>query len=451
MKNYLIFFMIMVWWWGCQSHSQDTNEQPDLDHTNFVILFADDLGYGDLSCYGHPTITTPNLDQMAEEGIRFTSFYAGAPVCTPSRAALLTGRYSARVGLPHVLGPDSQNGIDPSEILISEALKSLDYNTKIVGKWHLGSTKPEHYPTANGFDSYYGILYSNDMMPPWVKTERPLTLTRDTAATEEYPVDQRSLTVRYTREAVEFIEASKDEPFFLYFPYSMPHLPINAVDSLQGRSKAGLYGDVIETIDWSVGAVLQTLKAHGLDQNTMVVFTSDNGPWQNLPVRMLQEGIRPWHVGSAGHLRGHKATTWEGGVRVPAVMRWPGVIPEKQVTAEVASVLDLFPTIVKAAGGEVPQDRVYDGQDIMPLLTGQTNQLGERTFLYLSGSNVQAIRKGPWKFRQPNPEEPGELYQLNIDPSEMYNRADEFPEMVQQLKAEIQQMQEELDNSQNSM
>jgi arylsulfatase A-like enzyme len=443
MKIAGVGLLMVLLLFGCASENQTTDNSAN--SPNFVILFADDLGYGDLSSYGHPLIRTPNLDKMAEEGARFTSFYAGAPVCTPSRAALLTGRYAARIGLPNVLGPDSENGINPEEITLAEALKERGYQTQAVGKWHLGSTRPEHLPTSNGFDHYFGFLYSNDMKPPWVQTQRPLKLYRDQLEESEYPVDQRNLTVRYTREAVDFIDQAAGEPFFLYLAYSMPHLPVNVVDSMQGRSRAGLYGDVIQTIDWSVGEVLNSLKRNGVDENTLVVFTSDNGPWQNLPPRMLQEGIRPWHAGSAGHLRGSKATTWEGGVRVPAIFRWPGKVPEGMVTAEIASVLDLFPTIVPLAGGMVPDDRIYDGNDLYSLLQGETGEVGDKRFFYFAGKNIQAVRHNNWKLRIAGENAETELYDLELDHAEKYNRAEEFPELVQSLQNEMQQMQQEVD------
>lgn len=442
MKKLLFILTITYLFYSCGNEQ----EKSLTGHTNFVILFADDLGYGDLSSYGHPTILTPNLDQMGREGIRFTSFYAGAPVCTPSRAALLTGRYAARIGLPNVLGPDNENGIDASEITIAEALKEKGYATKAVGKWHLGSTKPHHMPTANGFDSYFGILYSNDMMPPWVQSRRPLSLYRDTTAIE-HPVDQRGLTVRYTQEATQFIKENKEKPFFLYLAYSMPHLPIFTMDTMRDRSLAGLYGDVIQTIDWSAGRILEELKSQGLDENTLVVFTSDNGPWLNLPVRMLQEGNQPWHAGSPGLLRGAKGSTYEGGIRVPALFRWPTVIPGERLTAEMASVLDLFPTIMTAAGVEMSNDRQYDGNDLMSLLTGQSRESGTEEFFYFRSKNVKAVREGVWKLSIEGNDTIPELYNLNLDPSERYDRSKEFPDLTDNLLNKIRNMQNEIDKN----
>ena len=274
---------------------------------NIIVLFADDMGYGDLACYGHPTLRTPNIDRMAEEGTRFTSFYAAAPVCTPSRVGLLTGRYPVRAGQPNNLGPDSKGGLPLSEVLIPQVLKTRGYKTKAIGKWHLGHQPKEHLPTSRGFDSYLGLLYSNDMIPPWVKTNRPLQLYRDTEPIETI-TDQSNLTEIYTAEALRFIRSARGGPFFLYLPYAMPHLPVSAPQRMRGRSRAGLYGDVIETLDWSAGEILRTVKEQGLDSNTMVIFATDNGPWHNLPRRMLQKGVEPWHTGTKNLLRGAKGT-----------------------------------------------------------------------------------------------------------------------------------------------
>jgi arylsulfatase A-like enzyme len=411
---------------------------------NFVLFFVDDMGYGDLSSFGHPTIRTPHLDRMAEQGIRLTSFYAAAPFCTPSRAGLLTGRYPMRTGLYYNLGPDSKKGLSLSEITLADALKKLGYRTMAIGKWHLGHNPPEYMPTSRGFDSYYGLLYSNDMIPPWVKTKKPLKLYRDEEPIE-HPVDQSTLIERYTNEAVKFIRSAKGRPFFLYFPHSMPHLPVSTSGKFLGRSRAGLYGDVIETLDWSVGRVLQTLKDEGLDENTMVVFTSDNGPWLNLPARMLQKGVQPWHAGSPGPLRGSKGNTYEGGMRVPCIIRWSGRIPPGQISEDIASTIDLFPTIVTAAGGKVPVDRKIDGNNIMPMLQGKQSS-PNKEFYYFRSNNLEAVREGKWKLRLSRHTrtdvEPGrpltpELFDLDIDPSERYNMADRHPEIVSRLSEKL--------------
>lgn len=413
------------------------------DRPNIVVLLADDLGYGDLSSYGHPTIRTPHLDRMAEEGVRLTSFYAAAPSCTPSRAALLTGRYPVRSGLPHVLGPDARTGLPASEVTLAEALKARGYRTAAVGKWHLGH-RPEFLPTAHGFDTYFGVPYSNDMTRPWVPSDEPVPLLRG-AVVVERPVEQATLTRRYTEEAVRFMRGAGGEPFFVYLAYTMPHLPIHASERFRGRSRAGLYGDVIEEIDWSVGQILEALPALGVDRDTIVVFTSDNGPWLDLPARMLQGGVRPWHAGSPGPLRGAKATTYEGGLRVPGIARWPARIPAGQVSAELATVMDLYTTLVRAAGGEPPRDRPVDGQDILPLLAGRAPS-PTKVFYYFRGEELEAVREGSWKLRLSNharegvppgrPPEP-ELFDLEVDPGERFNRAAELPDIVARLRARM--------------
>lgn len=408
---------------------------------NIVVLFADDLGWGDLSSYGHPIIRTPNLDRMADEGIRLTSFYVAAPSCSPSRAALLTGRYPMRVGIPAVLMPNQENGLSASEVTLAEALKDRGYRTMMVGKWHLGD-QPEHLPTRHGFDHFFGLPYSNDMMPPWVQTDKPIPLYRDTTIIEQ-PVDQSAITERYTEEAVRFIRSAADAPFLLYFAYSMPHLPLQVSERFRGRSRAGPYGDVIETIDWSAGRVLETLSELGLDENTIVVFTSDNGPWLNLPPRMLHGGVERWHAGSPGPLRGSKGNTYEGGVRVPAIIRWPGEIPTGQTSAELATAMDLYTTLVGIAGGVVPQDRPVDGADILPLLRGGTD-LPSRPLYYYQGRELEAVREGPWKLRieitpgaDAGAQMPVELFNLELDPGELYNVADQHPERVRQLTVQM--------------
>jgi arylsulfatase A-like enzyme len=404
-----------------------------------VVIFADDLGYGDLSVYGHPTIHTPNLDRMAYEGIKLTAFYA-SPACSPSRAALLTGRYALRAGVPQVLGPETPEGLPPGEVTLAEALKEENYRTAIVGKWHLGSS-PGFLPTDQGFDAYYGLLYSNDMIPPWVQTTRPLRLHRDTEPVDEYPVDQTTLTRRYTEEAVRFIRESRDEPFFLYLAHAMPHLPISASGDFAGRSAGGRYGDVIEELDWSVGEVLAALEAEGLDENTLVVFTSDNGPWSNMPPRMSDtEPVEPWDAGTAGPLRGAKATNWEGGSRVPMIARWPGRIPPGQVSPALASTMDLFPTFLTLAGGSIPQDRPIDGKDIMPLLAG-TGGSPHDYFYYLYPDRLVAVRDATWKLRvrRTDPDQPAvpELYNLSTDPYERFDVAAQHPEIVTRLREQM--------------
>ena len=399
---------------------------------NVVLIFVDDMGYGDLSCYGHPTIQTPRLDHMAEEGARLTSFYATAPVCTPSRAALLTGRYPVRCGQPHNVGPGSKGGLPQSEIVMAEPLKQAGYRTMCIGKWHLGHAQEELWPTSRGFDHFYGLPYSNDMRKPWVQTDVPLKLYRDSTAIE-HPVNQDTLTERYTREAVKFIKDSSSDPFFLYLPHSMPHLPVRTSERFRGTSEAGLYGDVIETLDWSTGQILDALEEEGIADNTLVIFTSDNGPWLNLPDRMLQEGNERWHAGSPGPLRGAKASTWEGGMREPMIARWPGHIPAGLESSEVANTMDLYTTILRVAGVQPPADRTIDGKNILPMLQGESGSPTDY-FYYFRGSRLEAVRDDTWKLRQPRPKDKPELYHLNRDPGEQYNVAKDHPEEVSRLQ-----------------
>ncbi len=393
---------------------------------NIVIIFTDDQGYADVGCFGSVNIKTPHLDRMADEGMKFTDFYVAAPVCTPSRAGLLTGCYPQRLsmalmprgdkgGMGKVLFPNSPGGINPNEITIPEILKTQGYATGMVGKWHLGH-HPEFLPTRHGFDSYYGIPYSNDMIPcPIMRNETVI----------EEPADQTTLTERYTEEAVKFIKENKDQPFFLYLAHNMPHIPLFVSEKFEGTSDGGLYGDVIETIDWGVGQVLDTLDELKLSDNTLVVFTSDNGPW-------LVYGD---HGGFATPLRAGKGTTYEGGMRVPGIMRWKGTIPAGSVTSEVATTLDLLPTIAAISGAEVPKDRIIDGHNILSLIKGEGKSPTD-VFYYYHGRELQAVRAGEWKLRVettmkyediyrrvPNPDAivPEALYHLPTDIGEQRN------------------------------
>src|SRR6478672_449860 len=412
---------------------------------SIVVFLTDDQGYGDLSSFGHPTINTPNIDRMAREGIRLTSFYA-APSCTPSRAQFLTGRYPVRSGELAPTGPGSPVGLPQREITIAQALKAQGYRTGMLGKWHLGdfASRPEFNPTAHGFDYFFGLPYSHDYRPPFVQDSPPVPLYRGVQEIER-PVDAYTLTQRYTQEALRFIRESSGGPFFLYIAYNMPHLPIGVPASFQGRSRAGRYGDAIEEIDWSVGQILDALKASNLDRNTITVFFSDNGPWANAEARSFQETQTLWDVGWAGLLRGTKGTTWEGGVRVPGILRWPDGIPAGRVSADMVSELDLFPTFVHAAGGRIPGDRTMDGYDLMPLLAGQGPSPRHELF-YFDGATPEALRIDAWKLRlvppaaragAAAPAATPELYDLERDPGERFDVAKKYPDVVARLRARL--------------
>jgi arylsulfatase A-like enzyme len=410
------------------------NEQP-----NLVIIFADDLGYGDLSCYGHPTIRTPQLDKMAAEGMRFTQFYSAAAVCTPSRAGLLTGRYPVRTGLVHgimradVLFPKDDNGLPSEEVTIAEMLKQKNYATMAIGKWHLGHL-PEYLPMAQGFDEYFGIPYSNDMDFVPAKGGNPgywnIPLMHNEEIIER-PADQRTLTKRYTGEALKFLRNNKNNPFFLYLAHTMPHTPLHVSKMFEGKSKRGLFGNVLSELDWSVGEILKTLVELKLDKCTLVIFTSDNGPWL----------VQKQNGGSAGLLKEGKGTTWEGGHRVPMIAWWPGNIPAGIVNEQLATTLDLLPTFAAVAKVPLP-DRKLDGQDIFPLLRGETKHHHD-AFMFYRGNLVFAVRSGKWKAHfitqtaYPNGpleyQNPPLLYDIESDPSEKFNVADKNREILEKI------------------
>jgi arylsulfatase len=358
---------------------------------NIVLIVADDMGYADAGCYGAKDIRTPNLDRMAREGTRFTNFCVAQPVCTASRAALLTGCYPNRIGLGGALNHTSTTGIHPDETLLSELLKAKGYATALYGKWHLGS-RPAFFPTRNGFDDWTGLPYSNDNGPlhPTVRGIPPLPLYAGDTVIVRDP-EQELFTSFFTLSATEFIRTHKDEPFFLYVPHVMPHVPIFASTKFKGKSARGRYGDVIEELDWSVGEILKSIHDHGLEERTLVLFLSDNGPF-------LSYGN---HAGSAGLFREGKLTTFEGGVRVPFLAHWPGKVPAGRVAQELFTGLDLLPTIAKLAHSDLPKAKI-DGLDLSPLLLGEAGAKGRPTFAYYSGSELHAMREGRWKLHFPH-------------------------------------------------
>lgn len=405
---------------------------------NFIIILADDLGYGDLGCYGHPTIRTPNLDRMAAEGMRFTDFYSAAEVCTPSRAALLTGRLPIRSGMSsdtrRVLFPDSAGGLPAEEITLAEALKSKGYATACFGKWHLGHLS-QYLPARHGFDYYFGLPYSNDMQNQ--KRGDPLLPLMRNEQIVEQPADQTELTRRYTEEAIRFIQAHKSGPFFVYFPHTFPHVPLFASNDFKGKSPRGLYGDVVEELDWSVGQILESLRKEGLADKTLVLFTSDNGPW-------LTQKLAG---GSAGLLREGKGSTWEGGMREPCLAWWPGKIKAGTVNRSLACTMDFFTTCLALAGVEVPRDRVIDGVNMTPLLLGAGP--GERdVFFYYRGTQLYAVRKGLFKAHyltrpgygkeQAAKHDPPLLFHLGHDPSEQSDVARNHPEVLADMAREVE-------------
>ncbi|MBN1927754.1 MAG: sulfatase [Prolixibacteraceae bacterium] len=380
MLRYIHFYILIVIFFSCTHNSK--NQEISKQLPNIVFIFADDLGYGDLACFGADDIATPHIDRLATEGIKFTDFYSASSVCSPSRAGLLTGRLPQRMGINQVFFPGSFTGMPPSEITIAELLKEKNYATGIVGKWHLGHHF-QYLPLQQGFDSYFGIPYSNDM-------ENVVYMRGNEV--EEFKVDQHYITQNYTREALKFIEKHENHPFFLYVAHNMPHVPIYASEDFIGTSERGLYGDVIQELDWSVGKILGKLEELNLLENTLVIFSSDNGPWI-----VMEE-----HGGNAGMLREGKMFTFEGGMRVPTVAMWKGKILAGSVYNKLASQMDWFPTIAELTGIALPADRDIDGKDLTPVLLG----MGERedsTYLFFDGSDLQCYRKGNWKIKKPYP------------------------------------------------
>jgi arylsulfatase A len=415
------------------------------DKPNIIVIFVDDMGYSDIGCYGSKNNRTPNLDQMAAEGMKFTDFYVACSVCTPSRAALLTGCYPRRVNL-HVdednlcvLFPGARKGLNPDEITIAEMLKIQGYNTACIGKWHLGD-HPEFLPTKQGFDYYFGIPYSNDMD----REDIPLPLMRNEEVIEA-PVKQETLTKRYTEEAIKFIKNSEGTPFFLYLPHSMVHVPLYANTEFRGKSANGIYGDATEEIDWSTGEIIRTLKELGIDENTLVVFTSDNG-------------ATPAAYASNIPLRGHKGRTDEGGMRVPCLMRYPGKIPANRKCSEVSATIDFLPTLAVLSGAEIPKDRMLDGKNIWDLMKGTPGSKSpHEVFYYYQMDQLQCVRSGKWKLHlameakkrnwgKPEGKTPLQLFNLETDIHEDNDLSAQHPDVVARLLKLAENMKNDIGN-----
>ena len=447
----LLAFLLPLALMSYRPHSADKGETP-----NIVLIFIDDLGYGDVTCNGALDYRTPMIDQLAKEGMRFTNFLTAQAVCSASRAGLLTGCYPNRIGFSGALFPNAKVGISDKETTIADMLKKQGYATCIIGKWHLGDQKP-FLPLQHGFDEYLGITYSNDMWPmdydgkpatDWRKSSYPtLPLIEGNAVKRhiESLDDQGMLTSWYTERAVDFIRRNKNNPFFLYLPHSMVHVPINASPKFRGKSGAGLFGDVMMELDWSIGEVMKTLKENGLDDNTLVIFTSDNGPWINFGN----------HAGNTAGFREAKGVSFEGGQRVPCIMRWPGHIPEGVICNQLSSTIDILPTIARITHADLPKNKI-DGVDISRLLEGHLDETPRTTFFYYyRKNNLEAVRRGNWKLVLPhrgrsyegqlpgNDGHPGPtpedvpvsmgLYDLRRDPGEEYDVQSQYPEKVDEL------------------
>lgn len=431
---------------------------------NIIVIFMDDMGYGDLGSYGAIGYKTPHLDKMAAEGMRFTNFYSAQPICTASRAGLITGCYPNRIGLTGALFPNSKIGLNKDEETIGEVLKKKNYKTAIIGKWHLGDRK-EFLPLQHGFDEYFGIPYSNDMWP-LDNLGKPINADNSRAKMPPLPLIEGNETIRtinnmddmakitnwYTEKAVEFIDKNKKEPFFLYLPHTMTHIPLAVSNQFKGKSKQGLYGDVMMEIDWSVGEIMTALKKNNLEDNTLVIFTSDNGPW-------LKFGN---HAGSSGGLKEGKMTSWEGGQRVSCLMKWHKVIPAGTVNNAIACTIDLLPTFAAITKAPLSKNKI-DGLNILPLLKGEDVSVRNEILYYFGKNDLRAIRVGDWKLvfphayptanipgndglsgKTPSINTPLALYDLRRDPGEYFNVFDQYPEVVQQLQAAAAKAREDL-------
>ena len=425
------------------------SKRKKLQKTNFIIFLTDDQGYNDVGCFGSPNIKTPNFDQMAKEGMKFTNFYA-QPLCGPSRAALLTGCYPIRIAEPNNFKA-FHTKLHPKEITIAELLKTAGYQTACIGKWHVGED-PEQMPLKQGFDYYYGTpkYNGNSKFIEQSPHRSPILRNKDTLMVIQTVEEMGQLTKKYTQEALRFIEKNKEKPFFLYLSHNMPHVPIGASEEFRGKSEGGLYGDVIEELDWSMGEVLKALKTKGLQENTLVIFVSDNGPW-------IEEKIGD-HGGSAFPLRGSKAQTWEGGVRVPCIMQWKGKIQEGITNNQLLTTMDFLPTFSEIIEANIPQNLVIDGKSFKDVILKNETTKHDR-FYYYAYSHLQAVRDKEWKLVLPRSKKPGymkwrgrkikavkevQLFNLKNDKEEKYNIADQYPEKVEELMLLVEEGRIEL-------
>ena len=446
---------------------------------NFIIFFTDDQGYNDVQCYGSPRIKTPNLDRLAREGTRFTSFYA-QNVCGPSRAALLTGSYPIRCGEPGNR-KNPHTVLHPRELTIAELLKTRNYATACIGKWHVaggggirktasgqfvygprgrpsgrGPFERDLMPNSQGFDYFFGTpAHNGSRREP--QNDRYVTILMRQHDVVEDPVDMNSLTRRYTEEAIGFMRENQERPFFLYLAHTMPHVPLGVSPRFRGKSKGGLYGDTIEELDWSMGEILRTLEELEIDERTLILYTSDNGPW--VEKHLAGKGGLDAHYGSADPLRGSKMTTWEGGPRVPGIVRWPGNVPAGRVGDRMITTLDVLPTFARLAGARLPRGLVIDGLDLSEFILGQRDDSEREDFLYYSSTHLQAVRLGNWKLVLPRPAKPKwtawyarmieaigapQLYNLAKDIGEKHDMASQHPEVVKRLMARAEKARREL-------
>ncbi|MBC8769056.1 sulfatase [Arenibacter sp. BSSL-BM3] len=457
-KNLSLVTLALVLFSCAEKQKETKPEVPP----NVILIFTDDQGYQDVGTFGSPNIETPHLDQMAKEGVKLTSFYSAQPICSASRAGILTGCYPNRIGIHNALGPGSPTGINSTEMTLAEMLKGIGYKTAIYGKWHLGDS-PKFLPTRHGFDEFFGIPYSNDMWPyhpqqGTVFNFGPLPLYENETVLDTL-TDQSQLTTQITERSVDFIIRNKNNPFFLYVPHPQPHVPLFVSDKFKGKSKRGLYGDVIMEIDWSVGEILAALKENGLEDNTVVIFTSDNGPW-------LSYGN---HAGSALPFREGKGTAWEGAQREPFIMRYPNKLtPRKTIDVPVMAI-DILPTIAEITGARLP-NLTIDGKSAWPLLTGESEESPQEAyFFYYRINELMGVRYGKWKmyfphtYRTMDGQKPGkdglpgeykmiemeeiELYDVTTDISETNNVAEDYPEVVDKIKVLANGMRHELGDS----